>query len=78
MIGSATLTLAGAAALGVTAASPGGEEGEIKTTDWYLLGTAELGAFETYSMIDSTEHKFSVIKGDRGFVKITGDRCRYP
>lgn len=29
-------------------------------------------------VIDSTEHKFSVIKGARGFVKITGDRCRYP
>ncbi len=29
-------------------------------------------------VIDTTEHKFSVIKGDRGFVKITGDRCRYP
>lgn len=29
-------------------------------------------------VIDSTEHKFSVIKGNRGFVKITGDRCRYP
>ncbi len=29
-------------------------------------------------VIDSTEYKFSVIKGDRGFVKITGDRCRYP
>ncbi|MCH8092337.1 MAG: hypothetical protein IIC57_08320 [Proteobacteria bacterium] len=29
-------------------------------------------------VIDSTEHKFSVIKGARGFVKITGDRCRFP
>ncbi len=29
-------------------------------------------------VIDTTEHKFSVIMGDRGFVKITGDRCRYP
>ena len=29
-------------------------------------------------VIDTTEHKFSVIKGGRGFVKITGDRCRYP
>ena len=29
-------------------------------------------------VIDTTEHKFSVIKGNRGFVKITGDRCRYP
>jgi cell division protein FtsB len=29
-------------------------------------------------VISSTEYKFSVIKGARGFVKITGDRCRYP
>ncbi len=29
-------------------------------------------------VIDATEHKFSVIRGARGFVKITGDRCRYP
>ena len=29
-------------------------------------------------VISGTEYKFSVIKGARGFVKITGDRCRYP
>ncbi len=28
-------------------------------------------------IVDKTEYRFSIVAGDRGFVKVTGDRCRF-
>ena len=29
-------------------------------------------------VVGEVEHRFTVIQGERGFVKVVGDRCRYP
>jgi hypothetical protein len=29
-------------------------------------------------VVDDAEHRFTIIEGQRGFVKVVGERCRYP